>query len=79
MAAAEDCSPEDIRNLVACDSILTMLNLPNPTNEQSLIDLLVDNDIVVKQDNGLYTITILGALLFARNISKFDIVIDITK
>lgn len=72
MAAAEDCSPEDIRNLVACDSILTMLNLPNPTNEQSLIDLLVDNDIVVKQDNGLYTITILGALLFARNISKFD-------
>ncbi|MBP3386124.1 MAG: putative DNA binding domain-containing protein [Candidatus Methanomethylophilaceae archaeon] len=72
MAAVEDCSPGDVRHLLAHDSFLTMLNLPDPTNEQSLMDLLVDNDVIVKQDNGLYTVTVLGALLFAKDLSKFD-------
>ncbi|WP_400245480.1 ATP-binding protein [Methanomethylophilus alvi] len=72
MAASEDCSPEDVRRLLAYDSLLMMLNLPEPTNEQSLMDLLVDNDVIMKQDNGLYSITFLGALLFAKDLSKFN-------
>ena len=46
IAALEDCSPEDVRHLLAYDSFLTMLNLPDHTNEQSLMDLLVDNDVI---------------------------------
>lgn len=72
MAATEDCTPEEVRRLLAYDSFLTMLNLPDPTSEQSLMDLLADNDVIAKQDNGLYTVTVLGALLFAKDLSKFD-------
>ena len=36
------------------------------------MDLLVDNGVITKQDNGLYAVTYLGALLFARDLSKFN-------
>ena len=71
MAAAEDCSPGDVHHLLACDSFLTLLNLPAPTSESSLMELLANNDVLMRQDNGLYTITVLGAMLFARDLSKF--------
>ena len=71
MVAAEDCSPEDIRRLLAYDSFLTLLNLPDPMSEKALMDVLADNDVIVRQDNGLYTVTVLGALLFAKDLSKF--------
>lgn len=36
-----------------------------------ILHYLVEEKLLVKQDNGLYTITNLAALLFAKNISTF--------
>lgn len=42
-----------------------------PTNVDGILHYLVEEKLLVKQDNGLYTITNLAALLFAKNISAF--------
>ena len=51
MVAVEDCSPGDVRHLLAHDSFLTMLK-PDLPNEQSLMDLLVDNNVIVSRITG---------------------------
>lgn len=71
MPAVENCTPDRIKSLLSCETILTLLNLPEPTNDSSLMDLLTSNHILYKQDNGLYSITNLGALLFAKDLTAF--------
>lgn len=46
--------------------------LPLPTTQESIGHYLCEENLLKKQDNGLYTITNLGALLFARQLSAFD-------
>jgi predicted HTH transcriptional regulator len=42
-----------------------------PGNMEMILHYLLEDRIIVKQDNGLYAITNLGALLFANNLSSF--------
>lgn len=45
--------------------------VPRPTNDESLLKKLCEERILVHQDNGLYAITNMGAVLFARRMSDF--------
>ena len=42
-----------------------------PTNINDIAYYLIEEGIIVKQDNGLYAITNLGAILLAKNINNF--------
>lgn len=42
-----------------------------PSNQDGILHYALEDKIVVKQDNGLYSITNLGALLFAKRIEDF--------
>ncbi|MGN0653569.1 MAG: ATP-binding protein [Oscillospiraceae bacterium] len=44
---------------------------PLPTDLEGILHYLIQEEIVVKQDNGLYAITNLGAILFAKKLSDF--------
>ena len=46
-------------------------NIPIPSDLDGILHYFLEEGIVVKQDNGLYAISNLGALLFAKNILSF--------
>lgn len=48
------------------------MNMPQPTDAAGIAHYLLEEFILVKQDNGLYSITNLGAILFAKQLSKFS-------
>ena len=66
-------------NLTASD-ILQMLDfsmyfdlkkLPLPNDQAGIIHYLKEENLISKQDNGMYAITNLGAILFAKKLSDF--------
>lgn len=62
---------DEIVRLLQIDSYFTLLNIPQPTEEKGIMHYLVEDGVVNKQDNGLYSITNLGAILFAKNLNEF--------
>ena len=45
--------------------------MPIPTSIDKYAHYLTEDGIIAKQDNGLYAITTLGAILFAKRLSEF--------
>lgn len=68
----EDLRYADIIRLLSIDDYFTLLNLPQPVDEAGVIHYLKEDGIVRSQDNGLYKITNLGALLFAKDLNTFS-------
>lgn len=62
---------EDIIRLLQVDAYFTLLKIPQPTEKDSVVHYLSEDGIIQKQDNGLYSITNLGAILFARDLNDF--------
>jgi predicted HTH transcriptional regulator len=68
---AENVSDQKVLDLIDCEAFFHLLNLPMPPNTHGIIDRLLHEKIVIKQ-NDLWGITNLGALLFARSLENFD-------
>ncbi|MDR0895084.1 MAG: putative DNA binding domain-containing protein [Prevotellaceae bacterium] len=65
---------------IDADTVLKMLDYQSyfklveralPNNQDTILDVLSNEDFVVKQKDGLWSITNLGALLFARDLTRF--------
>lgn len=69
--AMVDLQTNDVVKYLNCDTYFTILNLPIPTSIDGYKHYLLEEGIIVKQDNGLFAITNLGAILFARKLSDF--------
>ena len=52
-------------------SYFDLLNIPLPDNSNGILEYLVAEDFIVKNQNGKLGITNLGAILFAKNINDF--------
>lgn len=52
-------------------SYFDLLLTPIPTDNMGIAHYLMEEGIIVKQDNGLYAISNLGAILFAKKLSDF--------
>lgn len=70
--ALSDVQLADIIQLLDCDVYFEAQNKPIPTNKEGYIHFLVEDDIILRQDNGLYSITNLGAILFAKKLTDFS-------
>jgi predicted HTH transcriptional regulator len=44
---------------------------PQPSNIESILHYFTEERIIVRQDNGLFAVTNMGALLFAKNLANF--------
>lgn len=66
-----DLQINDVVRYLKCDTYFDILNLPIPTSMEGYKHYLLEEGIIVKQDNGLFAITNLGAILFARKLSDF--------
>ncbi|WP_303817184.1 ATP-binding protein [Selenomonas ruminantium] len=69
--AQKDLSMEDVLSLLCCEVYFNLLNIPMPSASKEILHFLESDDLVVKQDNGLYGITNLGAILLAKKIGDF--------
>jgi predicted HTH transcriptional regulator len=70
--AKTDLTIQDVTNLLACDAYFQNLKLPIPAEIDKYTHYLLQEGIIILQDNGLYAITNLGAILFARDLSLFQ-------
>ena len=62
---------EEIVKLLDTQSYFDLVDLPYPTNRDSVIEKFVSEKLILLK-NGTYSITNLGALLFAKNLNDFD-------
>lgn len=69
--AISDIQLQDVPHYLNCEVYFDTLNMPIPTSIDKYAHYLVEDGIIAKQDNGLYAITNLGAILFAKKLSEF--------
>lgn len=48
-----------------------LIDIPQPASTENIAHYLLEEGILSRQDNGLYTITNLGAILFAKHLADF--------
>ena len=69
--AVKDLSVNDALNALRYDVYFELLNIPQPSSSEGILHFLQEDDIIIRQDNGAYSITNLGAILLAKKISEF--------
>lgn len=62
---------EDIIRSLQVDAYFTLLRIPQPAEMDAVVHYLCEDGIICKQDNGLSSITNLGAILFAKDLNEF--------
>jgi predicted HTH transcriptional regulator len=67
-----DMSLSDVFKLLNHEAYFTLMHIPMPDSPEACAHYLLEERILVKQDNGLYAITNLGAILFAKKLSAFS-------
>lgn len=69
---ALDSVPEDqVLSYFDYPSYFELLNIPLPENRKSILERLAEDQMIVRSNSGVWNITNLGAILFAKNLSKF--------
>ncbi len=71
ICSVNDLRYADVLRMIDCGAYFSMLKLPQPTEENEMMHYLVEDGVAVKHDNGLYGITNLGAILYAKDLTAF--------
>ncbi len=67
-----DLRLEDVIQLLDYAVYFRLMHLRIPVGIDQVVHYLVEESLIVTQDNGLYAITTMGALLFAKNLREFN-------
>lgn len=70
--AKQDIELADALRLLDFATYFDILNVPQPTDINGVAHYMVEEGVIVKQDNGLYAITNLGAILLAKRLADFS-------
>lgn len=70
--AKQDMELESALHLLDYSTYFDIMGIPSPTDINGISHYLLEEEIIVKQDNGLYAITNLGAILLAKRLSNFS-------
>lgn len=71
MGAKNDLSLQKALDYLNYNSYFELLKKSVPASNENIAHYLLEDNIIKKQDNGLYQITNLGAILFAKKLSDF--------
>lgn len=71
MCLTKDLRYADVLQIIDCGAYFSMLKFPQPTEEKEVMHYLLEDGVAVRFDNGLYGITNLGAILFAKDLNTF--------
>jgi len=69
--AKQDLELEDALRLLDYSAYFDIMGIPQPLDINSVGHYMREEEVLVQQDNGLYAITNLGAILFAKRLSAF--------
>jgi len=69
--ALKNLQADDIIRLLDTHSYFDLLNLPYPSNRKGVIEKIISEKFIKKTPKS-YSITNLGAILFAKNINEFE-------
>ena len=69
--AAQDFELKDALQLLDYDSYFDIINVPQPSNSEGIAHYMLEEGIILRQDNGLYAITNLGAITLAKKLANF--------
>ncbi len=70
--AIENISADKVIELIDYPSYFTLTGIPLPEGRTGILDRLNADQVIQKSDTGLWSITNLGAVLFARELSSFN-------
>ena len=68
----EDLRFADITRMLSVETYFSLLNIPQPVDEKEVMHYLTEDGVIAKLDNGLFAITNLGAILFAKDLNEFS-------
>lgn len=69
--AKQDLDMVTALGMLEYSAYFDLIKMPQPTDAEGIFHYMEEENILVKQDNGLYAITNLGAILFAKRLSDF--------
>jgi len=69
--AMRELSAEEVVKFLDPQSYFDLMKLPFPSTRDGIIEKFTSEKLILKDDNG-YSITNLGALLFAKNLNEFE-------
>ena len=72
LLAKQDLKNEDVIRYLDYTTYFDMIKTPLPTDSEQILHYLIEEQIVIKQDNGLFSITNVGAIMFAKRLSDFS-------
>ncbi len=63
---------EEVLALLDFSGAFDLLKIALPTNQKGILSRLVEEKLIARKPGGVYDITNLGAVLFAKDLSRFD-------
>ncbi len=69
--AKQDMHLTEAIRLLDCSVYFDITGIPQPADIEGVSHYMTEESMIIKQDNGLYAITNLGAILFAKRLSDF--------
>lgn len=73
LVAAENLAAADALAMLDYPSYFDLLKLPLPTDQASIMERLLEDRLLRRNDAGRWDITNLGAVLFARELKRFKV------
>ena len=70
--AKQDLTLKDALQLLNTTTYFDIKEIPVPSDIDGIGHYMLEEDAIIKQDNGLYSITNLGAVLFAKKLTDFE-------
>ncbi|MDP8268015.1 MAG: ATP-binding protein [Candidatus Tenebribacter davisii] len=70
--AKHNCTKEEIIRFLDFDNYFRLLKQPLPESKDGIIHKMKDEKFIIQNSDDYYSITNLGALLFAKNLNEFD-------
>ncbi len=70
--AKQDLELKDALRLIDYSAYFDIKGMPQPTDIKGISHYMLEEEIIVRQDNGLYAITNMGAILFAKRLADFS-------
>lgn len=68
---AFDLSESEVASMLSLSAYFKVLGTPTPSTLEEMLRRLANDGMVKKQDDGLYSITLMGAVLLANNLGDF--------
>ena len=71
-AAKPNVTSNEVLKLLDYPAYFDLTNQPLPDNKEGILDKLSSERMIIKKDGGIYDITNLGGIVFAKDLNSFD-------